>query len=78
MARDVAALVRDNRANLDSILADLHRALVVLSQNVQHIDQALEYVGPSSRYFGSIFTQGPWGDIYSCALILSASCENDE
>lgn len=78
MARDVAALVRDNRANLDSILADLHRALVVLARNVQHLDQALEYAGPSVRYFASIFTQGRWGDIYSCALILSASCENDE
>ena len=78
MARDVTALVRHNRANLDSILTDLHRALVVLERNVEHLDQALEYVGPSSRYFGSIFTQGRWGDIYSCALILSATCENDE
>jgi phospholipid/cholesterol/gamma-HCH transport system substrate-binding protein len=78
MARDVASLVRENRANLDSILGDLHRALVVLAQNVQHLDQALEYAGPSSRYFGSIFTQGRWGDIYSCALVLAASCENDE
>ena len=78
MARDVAALVRDNRANIDSILGDLHRALVVLDKNVRHLDQALEYAGPSSRYFGSIFTQGQWGDIYSCALVLAASCENDE
>ena len=78
MARDVAALLRDNRANVDSILADLHRALVVLESNVQHIDQALEYAGPSTRYFASIFTQGRWGDIYSCALIFSATCENDE
>ena len=78
MARDVTALVRDNRANLDSILGDLHRALVVLSQNVQHLDQALEYAGPSSRYFASVFTQGPWGDIYTCAIILSETCENDE
>lgn len=78
MARDVAALVRDNRANIDSILGDLHRALVVLDKNVKHLDQALEYAGPSSRYFGSIFTQGQWGDIYSCALVLAATCENDE
>ena len=78
MARDVAALVRDNRANVDSILTDLHRALVVLGQNVQHLDQALEYAGASSRYFGSILTQGRWADIYSCALVLGASCENDE
>ena len=78
MARDVAALVRDNRANIDSILTDLHRALVVLAKNVEHLDQALEYSGPSVRYFASIFTQGRWGDIYSCALVLSGSCENDE
>lgn len=78
MARDIHALVRDNRGNLDSILTDLHRALIVLEQNVQHLDQALEYAGPSSRYFGSIFTQGRWGDIYSCALVLAGTCENDE
>ena len=78
MARDIHALVRDNRGNLDSILTDLHRALIVLEQNVQHLDQALEYVGPSVRYFGSIFMQGRWGDIYSCALILEGTCENDE
>ena len=78
MARDVAALLRDNRANVDSILTDLHRALVVLESNVEHLDQALEYAGPSSRYFASIFTQGRWGDIYSCALIFSGTCENDE
>lgn len=78
MAQDVTSLIRDNRSNLDSILGDLHRALVVLDRNVKHLDQALEYAGPSSRYFGSIFTQGRWGDIYSCALVLSATCENDE
>ena len=78
MARDVAALLRDNRGNVDSILTDLHRALVVLEQNVQHLDQALEYAGPSTRYFASIFTQGRWGDIYSCAIIFAGSCEGDE
>ena len=78
MARDVAALLRDNRANVDSILTDLHRALVVLAQNVEHLDQAFEYAGPSTRYFASIFTQGRWGDIYTCALIFTDGCENDE
>lgn len=78
MAGTVTAVLRENRGNLDSILADLHRALVVLEANVQHLDMAFEYAGPSARYFGSIFTQGRWGDIYSCALVLSGSCENDE
>ncbi len=78
MARDVTALVKQNRGNIDSIVRDLHRALVVLGRNVEHLDQALEYIGPSVRYFGSIFTQGRWGDIYTCALIFSGTCENDE
>ncbi|MGH2807116.1 MAG: MCE family protein [Actinomycetota bacterium] len=78
MARDVTSLLRENESNLDSILTDLHRALVVLERNVDHLDQALEYAGPSSRYFGSIFTQGRWGDIYSCAIIGTGACEFDE
>ncbi len=77
MAREVTSLLREHRGDIDSILADLHRALVVLDRNVKHLDQALEYAGPSSRYFGSIFTQGRWGDIYSCAVISEGSCEND-
>src|SRR5688572_100887 len=75
MAADLTDLIRDNRGNLDSIFTDLHKALVVLEKNVKHIDIALEYAGPSSRYFGSIWMQGRWGDIYSCAVLLSGSCE---
>jgi hypothetical protein len=56
----------------------LNRALKVLERNVDHIDVALEYAGPSSRYLASMFQQGPWGDIYSCAIILSITCETDE
>ena len=78
MAGTVTAVLRENRGNLDSILDDLHNALVVLERNVEHLDVAFQYAGPSSRYFASIFTQGRWGDIYSCALVLSQSCEDDE
>ena len=76
MAADVNGLIRDNRGELDSILTDLHRALVVLDNNIEHLDMALKYAGPSSRYFGSIWQQGRWGDIFSCALVLSGSCES--
>jgi phospholipid/cholesterol/gamma-HCH transport system substrate-binding protein len=74
MAADVSGLIDNNRQQLDSILTDLHRALVVLERNVEHLDVALRFSGPSSRYFGSIFTQGRWADIFSCALVLSGSC----
>jgi phospholipid/cholesterol/gamma-HCH transport system substrate-binding protein len=76
MAGNLTDLVRDNRGRLDAILANLHKALIVLERNVKHVDMAMEYAGPSSRYFGSIWTQGRWGDIYSCALIFSGSCEH--
>ncbi|HET7483209.1 MAG TPA: MCE family protein [Actinomycetota bacterium] len=76
MSAQVTSLIRTNRGNLDSILLDLHHALVVLADNVKHVDMALEYAGPSSRYFGSVFTQGRWGDIYNCATINQGNCEH--
>lgn len=78
MAGNVTAVLRENRGNLDDILTDLHNALVVLERNVEHIDMAIEYAGPSSRYFGSLFTQGRWTDIYACSLVLTLTCELDE
>jgi phospholipid/cholesterol/gamma-HCH transport system substrate-binding protein len=75
MAADVSGLIDNNRQELDSILTDLHRALIVLERNVEHLDVALRFSGPSSRYFGSIFTQGRWADIFTCALVLAGGCE---
>ena len=78
MAANLTDVLQDNRTEVDQILDRLHGALKVLADNVEHVDMALEYAGPSSKYFGSILIQGPWADIYSCALVLSNSCENDE
>jgi phospholipid/cholesterol/gamma-HCH transport system substrate-binding protein len=74
MSGELAGVLRGNRENVDQILTKLHRALVVLDRNVEHLDVALEYAGSSSRYFGSIFTQGRWGDIFSCGLIIAPVC----
>jgi phospholipid/cholesterol/gamma-HCH transport system substrate-binding protein len=74
MSGQLAGLLRDNRDNVDQILNKLHRALVVLDRNVEHLDVAFEYAGPSSRYFGTVFTQGRWGDVFSCGLIFSTTC----
>ena len=74
MSGELAGLLRDNRQNVDEILTKLHNALVVLDRNVEHLDVALEYAGPSSRYFGSITTQGRWADIYSCGLLVTTGC----
>lgn len=76
MSGQLAAILKDNRQNVDDILNKLHRALVVLDRNVEHLDVAFEYSGPSTRYFGSIFQQGRWADIYSCGLLFSQTCED--
>jgi phospholipid/cholesterol/gamma-HCH transport system substrate-binding protein len=78
MTERLTTLLRNNRGNIDVIVARLNRALGVLERNVEHLDVALEYVGPSSRYFGKVFSQGRWGDIYDCVVILTESCEQDE
>jgi phospholipid/cholesterol/gamma-HCH transport system substrate-binding protein len=75
MSGELTDILRDNRENVDSILTDLHGALVVLERNVKHLDMAFEFAGPSTRYFGSVFTQGRWGDIFPCALIFSSECQ---
>lgn len=78
MTRELTSLLRNNRPELDTILTRLDRALGVLARNSAHLDVALEYAGPSSRYFAKVFSQGRWGDIYDCVVILTESCEQDE
>ena len=77
MADQLTTLLRNNRGNLDAVLARLDRALGVLARNVEHLDVAMEYAGPSSRYFGRVFSQGRWGDIYECAVIFTDTCGRD-
>ena len=74
MSGQLAGVLKDNRENVDGILSKLHKALVVLDRNVEHLDVALEYAGPSSRYFGSVFSQGRWGDIFNCAPLITQGC----
>lgn len=78
MTDQLTALLRQNRPELDAILTRLDRALGVLARNAQHLDVALEYAGPSARYFGKVFQQGRWGDVYDCAVITTDSCNSDE
>ncbi len=77
-AKELTELLKNNRGNIEKILTRLTNALDVLANNVEHLDVALEYAGSSSRYFGKVFSQGRWGDIYECAIILTEPCEQDE
>jgi phospholipid/cholesterol/gamma-HCH transport system substrate-binding protein len=77
-AKELTELLKTNRGNVEAIVARLNNALGVLAKNVEHLDVALEYAGGSSRYFAKVFSQGRWGDIYECAIILTETCEQDE
>jgi phospholipid/cholesterol/gamma-HCH transport system substrate-binding protein len=77
-ARELTDLLKNNRGNIETIVRRLNNALDVLVKNVEHLDVALEYAGPSARYFAKVFSNGRWGDIYECAIILTESCEQDE
>lgn len=78
MSGELGDLVKDHRSELDSILKKLHRALLVVDKNIENIDVALAYAGRSSRYFSGIFQQGRWGDLYTCVIMITAFCEQDE
>ena len=78
MAGELTAVLKENRGNVHSILEDLDGALRVLEGNIDDIDVALKYAGPSSKYFARNFTQGRWGDIYTCVLVVPETCEIDE
>ncbi len=78
MAKDLADLVKDHHGELDSIFRRLHKALVVLDKNVEHLDVAFQYAGDSSKYFGQILQQGRWADIFTCVTVVTAGCEQDE
>lgn len=78
MTEQLTSVLRTNRPELDAIISRLDRALGVLARNSAHLDVALEYAGPSSRYFAKVFSNGRWGDIYDCVVILTETCEQDE
>ena len=77
-SKQLTDLLRANRGNVSTLLSRLNSVLNVLARNIDDLDMAFEYAGPSSRYFGKVFSQGRWGDIYECAIILTESCEQDE
>ncbi|MDQ4145233.1 MAG: MCE family protein [Actinomycetota bacterium] len=78
MTKELTSLLRDNRPELDTVLTRLDNVLGVLARNSAHLDVAFEYAGPSTRYFGKVFQQGRWGDVYDCAVIHVGGCNQDE
>lgn len=89
---DVSALtaladgfLQRNSPALDSLLTSAHALTDTLSQNEQALGQAIEQLGPTSRYLANISGNGNWGDVAApagpipdnllCAAGLLVGCQ---
>ena len=68
-------LLRDNRAHIDSILRDLHAALVIVDRNLAELEEAVRILGPSSESFGRDVFRGRWATV--CIMAMNAYIAGD-
>ena len=71
LAAELTSLVRDNRATLDPLLANLHSVVEVLRSNLSQLDRSVELLGPFARYSANNTGSGRWLDVYSENLVVS-------
>lgn len=71
LSAQLTSLVRDNRAQLDPLLDNLHSVVGVLQSNLKPLDQAVTALGPFSRYTANATGNGTWLDVYSENFVVS-------
>lgn len=71
LADRLTSLVRDNRAQLDPLLDNLHSVIGVLKKNLGSLDKAVADLGPFARYATNATGNGTWLDVYSENLVIS-------
>lgn len=71
LAADLTSLVRDNRAELDPLLTQLHDVVGVLQDNIGNLDKSVALLGPTGRYLTNAFGSGRWMDVYGENLLIS-------
>ena len=64
MARQVTALVRENRAQLGPALAQLTTVLAVLQRHERDLDQTIAAMAPFTRVYSNVLANGRWFDTY--------------
>ena len=62
MSKELTALVRDTKEDLDPALKNLDTVVRVLLKNQDNLDEALRTMAPFYRYFASTLGNGPWFD----------------
>jgi phospholipid/cholesterol/gamma-HCH transport system substrate-binding protein len=71
LSASLTSLVRDNRAQLDPLLDNLHSVIEVLRSNLKSLDKAVASLGPFARYATNSTGNGTWLDVYSENLVIS-------
>jgi phospholipid/cholesterol/gamma-HCH transport system substrate-binding protein len=71
LAAELTSLVRENRAELDPLLTNLHDVVEVLKANLKPLDEAVKALGPFARYATNATGNGTWLDVYSENVLLS-------
>jgi phospholipid/cholesterol/gamma-HCH transport system substrate-binding protein len=71
LAAQLTSLVRDNRAQVDPLLDNLHSVIGVLKANIKPLDKAVASLGPFARYATNATGNGTWLDVYSENLVIS-------
>lgn len=71
LAAELTSLVRDNRAQVDPLLNNLHSVINVLKANLGPLDRTLKVLGPFARYATNSVGNGTWLDVYSENVLIS-------
>jgi len=64
LSRELTALVRQSRADLNPALTHLENVVAVLNKNQDNLDNTLRLMAPFYRVFASTLGNGPWFDTY--------------
>lgn len=71
LAVQLVSLVRDNRAQIDPLLVNLHAVAQVLQANLKNLDRSAALLGPFARYNANATGNGRWIDVYGENLLVS-------
>jgi phospholipid/cholesterol/gamma-HCH transport system substrate-binding protein len=62
LSRELTALVRSTRGDLEPALDNLEGVLAVLNKNEDNLDKSLRLMAPFTRLFANVSGNGPWLD----------------
>ncbi len=71
LSTELTSLIRDNRAQLDPLLANLHSVVEVLRANLAQLERSVQLLGPFSRLAANSNGNGRWLDVYSENFVVT-------